>query len=36
MRIAVIGAGYAGLISAACFSGFGVELAWPEIDIAAG
>jgi UDPglucose 6-dehydrogenase len=36
MRIAVIGAGYVGLVSAACFSEFGVEVAWPEIAIAAG
>src|SRR5207302_9799298 len=32
MRIAMIGAGYVGLVSAACFSEFGVEVACVDTD----
>ncbi len=32
MRIAVIGGGYVGLVSAACFADFGIEVAVVEVD----
>ena len=32
MRIAVIGSGYVGLVSGACFSEFGVEVVCVDLD----